>query len=55
MKPKMGWKTITGAGIKAFGVFLSMIGKPLLGDTVSQFGEAIIAVGIGHKLVKLAK
>ena len=49
----IGYKTITGAIIKAIGVLLGSLGEPMLGDTISQFGESIIAIGIGHKLVKL--
>jgi hypothetical protein len=32
---------------------MSSLGYPMLGDTVNQFGESLIAIGLGHKLVKL--
>ncbi len=47
-----GKKTYIGGGLMAAGVFLTQLGYADLGSALNEFGMAIAAVGIGHKLAK---
>lgn len=51
-----GWKTITGAGITLIGKLLVAFNviPPDAGDAIEGMGNALLTVGIGHKLDKAA-
>lgn len=55
MRRKMGWKTIFGAVVNLIGGILTVTVSEEIGSVVTQCGESLIAVGLGHKLVKLIK
>jgi len=49
-----GYKTYIGAAVMAIGTFLSYIPELApLADSFVKFGEAIVAVGLGHKIAKV--
>lgn len=52
-----GYKTYIGAGLKAMAAFIRIVWPEIedLAKIIDDLGNFFLAIGIGHKLAKVAK
>ena len=50
--PFDGYKSYIGAAVMAAGAFLNALGYAELGAALTQFGTAVLGLGLAHKLAK---
>ena len=48
-----GWKTKVGALFIGLAAAITAVGYPEIGDQLRMLGEAVLGLGIAHKITKL--